>query len=197
MSSNDALKAEKSQIKRKIFLHFAKNWQENFATFQKISNSDSNNICFKEIDWFDHENIFITKNADPNNNKYELSLTDLNCLTEASVLLAADVIYDDKITLALMNTIYKLMTSSPVAKTCIIANEQRINFNTEFLTVADTAYDYFEKCLDELNEYVDTESGYRFEIEHVEMDNDSFPKYVVNYNRNNYLNIWIIRSFPL
>ena len=89
------------------------------------------------------------------------------------------------------------MTSSPVAKTCIIANEQRINFNTEFLTVADTAYDYFEKCLDELNEYVDTESGYRFEIEHVEIDNDSFPKYVVNYNRNNYLNIWIIRSFPL
>ena len=28
LSSNDALKAEKSQIKRKIFLHFAKNWQE-------------------------------------------------------------------------------------------------------------------------------------------------------------------------
>jgi predicted nicotinamide N-methyase len=171
-----------------------KNWISNKSIFDEISNKNIDCIYFKEIDWFNHENLFKSNSS---HHKFLLNEEDFDFIREASIFIAADVIYDDSITSGLMNTLYKLMTSGKhTKKICIISNEQRINFNTEYLTSTDTAYDYFKECLNDLNGYIDEENKYKFEIENVKFDDD-LPKYVINYKRNNYLYIWIIKCYPI
>jgi hypothetical protein len=132
---------------------------------------------------------------------------DVNDLKEASVILAADVVYDDLITIKFMNTVYKLLTCSSrrQSRCCIVANEKRINFSAMSLSAGDTAYDYFMSCLRDLDGYMDIELGYRFECEEIkttissgsEEDHDKLVKYIKNYRRNKFLYIWKITSFPI
>ena len=170
------------------------NWFSNKNVFDEISKKNIDFIYFKQIDWFNHENLFKTNN---DGDKYSLNQNDFEFIRDASIFIAADVIYDNSITTALMNTLYKLMTNGKrTKKVCIISNEQRINFNTEYLTCTDTAYDYFRECLNDLDGYIDEENKYKFEIEDVKFDKD-LPKYIINYNRNDYLFIWMIKCYPI
>lgn len=122
-------------------------------------------------------------------------------LREANVILAADVVYDDLITIKFMNTVYKLLTCKSAAnvgeRCCIVANEKRINFSATSLSAVDTAYDYFMTCLAELNEFEDVEAGYRFRAEEIRVDDNELVKYVKSYMRNKYLYIWKITSIPI
>jgi predicted nicotinamide N-methyase len=170
------------------------NWNINKKTFEEISNRNITDIFFKEINWFNYKNFLNEKNS--NCDSLQLNKEDLARIKEARVYIAADVVYDNNITHAFMNTLYKLMTyGRKESKVCFIANEQRINFNTEDFKITRTAYDFFKKCLDDLNDYVDEISGYRFETQCVK--DLKIPKYFINYNRNDYLYIWMIKCFPI
>lgn len=116
-----------------------------------------------------------------------------------SVILAADVIYDDLITIKFMNTVYKLLTygDDRRERICLVANEKRINFSTMSLREGDTAYDYFMTCLRDLNDFEDTDAGYRFKVEEIVIDQDKLVKYVKSYNRNKFLYMWKITSIPI
>ena len=132
-------------------------------------------------------------------NKNELT-ADLNELQEASIFIAADVIYDNTITLYFMNTLYKLMTNfssdtSHKTKICYISNEQRVNFNSENLTATDTAFDFFRDCMNELDSYYDEELKVKFKTCLIEeCSHDILPQHVCNYKRSKHLTIWKIES---
>lgn len=126
----------------------------------------------------------------------------MNELKQATLILASDVVYDDTLTINFMNTVYKLLTnvdreSQRVERCCLVANERRINFSADRLEAGDTAYDYFIKCLDELNDFVDTDTGYRFKTEQIKIEDSQLIKYIKSYNRNEFLYIWKINSIPI
>lgn len=127
-------------------------------------------------------------------------MNDFDKLQEASIFLAADVIYDNTITVYFMNTLYKLMTNfSPDTihkkKICYISNEQRVNFNSSNLAATDTAFDFFRDSLNELDDYYDEKLKVKFKTCLLdESSYDLLPKHVHNYKRSKYLTIWKIES---
>lgn len=126
------------------------------------------------------------------------SKEDLVELSQASVILAADVIYDDILTIKFMNAVYKLLTyGERMERCCVVANEKRINFSTLTLSSSDTAYDYFMTCLNDLDGFIDSDVGYRFKVDEIKVDHDDLVKYVKSYNRNKFLYIWKITSIPI
>ncbi len=162
-----------------------------------LNQNERRNILFRALDWSEYEELFRAK-ATPKNvsDEYLLSQTDLELLKDASIFFAADVVYDDMITLKLMNIIYGLMVyGKKQSKACYIANEKRVNFNTQTLSSTDTAHSFFMECLNDLDEYEDHDTGYRFKIEQLNCDN--LPFYILNYKRNNYLSIWKIECNPI
>lgn len=173
------------------------NWNLNKENFQDLIEKNNNKIHFKSIDWSEYEAFLEETNIDESDSK--LRKTDLENLKLATVFLASDVIYDDKTTLNFLNSIYKLITFGiKQPKICLIANEKRINFSAETFSCTDPAFDFFFKCMNDLNEYEDTELGYRFFVEKVETnDSDKLVKYFLNYKRNKFLNIWKIKCLPI
>lgn len=168
------------------------NWLTNRSTLNE-------NIKFKVLDWSRHESLFDLELNE--NDCYRLDEDDLEKLrNEADVFTAADVVYDDLITIKFMNVVYKLLTVSGAAgprrpKVCFIANEKRINFSVDSLSAGDTAYDYFQTCLADLNDYEDIEAGYRFKVDRVNCE--QMPQFIKNYQRTKYLFIWRINSIPI
>ena len=83
--------------------------------------------------------------------------------TEVSLLLAADIIYDDILTYSIVQTLHGLiiqqydraklmeMQKTKNILTCLFSIERRINFTVANLKVSAPAYDYFIECLNELN----------------------------------------------
>lgn len=138
-----------------------------------------------------------------NSKNIELSLTleDLREIkSNVRVFLAADVVYDNSLTLHFMNALYTLMTDFDVGpdtldkKICYISNEKRINFSMDEMEPADTAFKFFQECLSDLDKYVDAEKNVMFEVSRVEVD-DLMPQYIHSYRRNKYLTIWKVESF--
>ena len=159
----------------------------------ELNTAHNENILFKHVDWSDHESFF----KEPVNiGEYSLNKHDLALLEQASVFFAADVVYDNLITLNFMNTVYAFMVyGQKQAKVCYVANETRINFTTHTLSSTDTAYAFFMECLRDLDEYIDEEHGYKFSTGKCECD--QVPFYVRNYKRNAYLSIWKIECTPI
>ncbi len=120
-------------------------------------------------------------------------------LKKTTVLLAADVVYDHIITFYFMNVLYKLLTEfhETSKKTCYISNEKRINFNADEMSVSDTAHDYFQECLNDLDDYVDEELQVRFKVTRIACDLEDLPQYICSYKRNKFLSIWKIESFKI
>jgi predicted nicotinamide N-methyase len=173
---------------------FVKQAQANWVLNEQCLAEQSGNIFFKQIDWSNHESLF---NLPTNgNNEFSLNENDIQNIKSATVFIAADVVYDNTITVKLMNIIYGLMVNGvKQRKVCYLANERRINFSTESYQVADTASDFFIECLKELDQYVDTNAGFKFKTEKIECD--SIKNYITNYKRNKYLYLWKIECEPV
>ena len=172
--------------------HIVQQAEKNFhinRDFLKEMSSKEPQIKFKQLDW----SMFKELDA------IDFDSADPDALNKISVYLAADVVYDNLITIYFMNCLYSLMThfgnnnDRNAVKTCFVSNEQRVNFSCELLKSGDTAFSYFRKCLDELDNYIDEEKQVGFRVCQVECDD--LPHYVCNYKRNKYLSIWKIESF--
>ena len=176
-----------------------KNYESNKLELESIANDfdmpnedlNGDKISFKHLDWSRYEEFnFENARKEDKISKYELSQNDLIDLKKAQVFLAADVVYDIDLTANLLNMLVKLMKSGEnQPKEAYIALEKRINFDTETLSVSSSAFSFFETSMNELNEY--EEDNIRFETQ---IYSGHFPQYFLNYNRNNYLFIWKIKS---
>lgn len=128
---------------------------------------------------------------------FDFTENDLNIIKNANVFIAADVVYDDLITIKLMNTLYKLLTlgDTKTRKCCFISGEKRINFNINNLDETDCAYNYFKQCLLELDDYFDSLAGVQFKV--TQLDCSQMPQFVLNYERNSFLYIWKLEMIPI
>jgi len=147
-----------------------------------------NNICFNSLIWTHYDD-------DDNNQNFRSD--SFNLVKNADVYIAADVIYDDIITLKFMNTLYKILTegNEKKIKCCFIAGEKRINFNTQNLNLVDCAYNYFKESLLDLDDYIDLKIGVKFKVK--QLDCTEMPQFVTNYERNAHLYIWKLEMFPM
>ncbi|XP_059271334.1 methyltransferase-like protein 22 isoform X2 [Mustela nigripes] len=94
--------------------------------------------------------------------------------SHTTILLAAEVFYDDDLTDALFRTLSRLVHKLENACTAILSVEKRLNFTLRHLDVTCEAYDHFRSWLQRLERLAD--GRLRFAVEPVEA---SFPQLLV------------------
>ncbi|XP_036166291.1 methyltransferase-like protein 22 isoform X2 [Myotis myotis] len=107
-----------------------------------------------------------------------------------TILLAAEVFYDDDLTDALFKTLFRLAHRLKNACTAILSVEKRLNFTLSHLDVTCEAYDHFRACLRQLEQLQDGQL--RFAVEPVEA---AFPQRL-EYERIRQLELWKIFVEP-
>ncbi|KAF4524439.1 hypothetical protein B566_EDAN013457 [Ephemera danica] len=113
------------------------------------------------------------------NDEWSSELNDVASRT--SIVLAADVIYDDILTEAFVKTLKRLL-STPPSKTVYMALEKRYVFTlADFDSVA-PCFEHFLRCIDK--------PDFPWKLESISCD---FPQYF-NYQRTNELAMWKIVS---
>ncbi|KAJ9575930.1 hypothetical protein L9F63_007242 [Diploptera punctata] len=107
-------------------------------------------------------------------------------LTNVTVILVADVIYDNDVTEAFVNTLQRILNTPP-AKTVYIALEKRYVFTIADLDSVAPCYEFFLQCL---NTARAKPPGSLWQMEQIPID---FPQYF-NYERVKELVLWRISS---
>lgn len=103
-----------------------------------------------------------------------------------SVIMAADVCYDDEATEALFQTLSRLCSRFGRLCSIFISIEKRLNFSLRHLDVACEAYDHFRRCLSQL-----AEQG-PFSVRRLDTD---FPQ-ALQYERVQQLELWEVTADP-
>ncbi|BFZ02948.1 hypothetical protein BsWGS_05987 [Bradybaena similaris] len=102
-------------------------------------------MCFKILDW---TKCWASLDSVPES-KYALTHADLKLVEEATVILAAEAIYDDELTDGLFTTIYNLLMKPP-SKTVVLTVERRVIFSVDNKDVCSPAYEHFLENLQDL-----------------------------------------------
>lgn len=112
----------------------------------------------------------------------------LSEIKQASIIIAADVIYDDDLTAAFVSTVQKILNTQP-PKTLYMVLEKRYVFTIEHMDSVAPCYETFLTLLDK----VKTENAHStWNIEQLHLE---FPKYFT-YDRVKDLVLWKISSTP-
>ncbi|XP_021298673.1 methyltransferase-like protein 22 [Herrania umbratica] len=124
--------------------------------------------------------------------RYSWSLSELEEVQKASLLLAADVIYSDDLTDALFGILDRLMSQGS-KKVLYLALEKRYNFSLEDLDVVANGYSHFRCYLREDDECEGLENrslpcfmGRRINVAEI-------PQYVGEYERGKDVELWQVR----
>ncbi|XP_039100273.1 methyltransferase-like protein 22 isoform X1 [Hyaena hyaena] len=143
-------------------------------------------IKVKELDWLQDD--LCTDPEVP----FSWSQEDISDLySHTTILLAAEVFYDDDLTDALFTTLSRLAHKLKNACTAILSVEKRLNFTLRHLEVTCEAYEHFRSWLQRLER---REAGrLRFTVEPVEA---SFPQ-LLAYERTRQLELWRICVEPV
>ncbi|XP_061181709.1 methyltransferase-like protein 22 [Saccostrea echinata] len=139
-------------------------------------------VC--QLDW-------MSENLVTDCGKYTITEEDVSLLNTAQIFIAGDVVYDNELTLAFLNTVYRLL-SNPPSKSLYISMEKRLIFTLEDKDVVAPAYDYFCECLEALIETT-SETGAQFHHQEIPV---TFPQ-CFTYNRTKELIMCkIYTTFP-
>ncbi|KAI8820821.1 uncharacterized protein EV422DRAFT_506543 [Fimicolochytrium jonesii] len=121
----------------------------------------------------------------------EISDFQQNC----TIILAADLIYDDAVTFAFLQRLPALLHPCPTAeskhpksKQLLLALEKRVVFSLRDQNVAAPARDYLLATLDAMNADRE-ERGLSDVVRYEEIDVDAIPQWF-EYRRNEYLEMW-------
>uniref|UniRef100_A0A8C5RLX9 Methyltransferase 22, Kin17 lysine n=1 Tax=Laticauda laticaudata TaxID=8630 RepID=A0A8C5RLX9_LATLA len=157
--------------------------ERNVALNKHITDPTGSEIRVKKLDW--QQDGFCT---DPEDcfSWSEKEITELHDLT--TVILAADVFYDDDLTDAFFKTLSRITSNLKNSCTVYFSMEKRFNFTLRQMDVVCEAYSHFRSTLDEL---LKTSNGeMRYSIQPVEL---SFPQRIV-YERVPQLELWKLRA---
>uniref|UniRef100_A0A8C3R7T4 Methyltransferase like 22 n=1 Tax=Cyanoderma ruficeps TaxID=181631 RepID=A0A8C3R7T4_9PASS len=116
----------------------------------------------------------------------EEEIADL--LDHCSVIMAADVFYDDDLTDALFRTLYRITHNLRSSCTVYLALEKRLNFTLRHMDVTCEAYSHFRNTLNDLENLQDGKMKYT--VEPVKLD---FCQFLV-YERIEQLELWKIMA---
>lgn len=141
----------------------------------------SGEVVVRHLDWLQTE---LRTDAE-----LEFSWTEedlLNMYGSTTVVMAADVCYDDESTEALFRTLSRLCSRFGRLCSIFISIEKRLNFSLRHLDVACEAYDHFRRCLSQL-----AEQG-PFSVRRLDTH---FPQ-ALQYERVQQLELWEVTAEP-
>uniref|UniRef100_A0A0B8RQ56 Methyltransferase-like protein 22-like n=1 Tax=Philothamnus irregularis TaxID=1899461 RepID=A0A0B8RQ56_9SAUR len=157
--------------------------ERNVALNKHIAEPTGSEIRVKKLDW--QQDDFCT---DPEDcfSWSQKEIAELHDLT--TVILAADVFYDDDLTDSLFKTLSRITHSLRNSCTVYFSMEKRFNFTLRQMDVVCEAYNHFRSTLEELLKTSDGEM--RYHVQPVEL---SFPQHIV-YERVPQLELWKLRA---
>uniref|UniRef100_A0AC11DTD1 Methyltransferase 22, Kin17 lysine n=1 Tax=Ovis aries TaxID=9940 RepID=A0AC11DTD1_SHEEP len=160
--------------------------QRNIALNSHLLASGGGVVKVKELDWLRDD--LCTDPEVP----FSWSKEDISHLySHTTILLAAEVFYDDDLTDAVFKTLSRLAHKLKNACTAILSVEKRLNFTLRHLDVTCEAYDHFRAWLQRLEGLAG--GRLRFAVEPVDA---TFPQLLV-YERIQQLELWKIFVEPV
>ncbi|XP_029803555.1 methyltransferase-like protein 22 [Suricata suricatta] len=160
--------------------------QRNIALNSHLTAAGGGVVKVKELDWLRDD--LCTDPEVP----FSWSQEDVSDLySHTTILLAAEVFYDDDLTDALFTTLSRLAHKLKNACTAILSVEKRLNFTLRHLDVTCEAYEHFRSWLRRLERRAD--GRLRFAVERLEA---SFPQ-LLAYERTRQLELWGISVEPV
>ncbi|MEE6498476.1 hypothetical protein FKM82_003116 [Ascaphus truei] len=107
-----------------------------------------------------------------------------------TVILAADVVYDDDFTDALFKTLYRITHTLRNPCTIYFSIERRLNFTLRHMDITCDAYNHFRCCLNDFENIRDGKMKLTAEV-----IKPAFPQFF-SYERINQLELWKIIAEP-
>ncbi|KAJ8251118.1 hypothetical protein GJAV_G00217480 [Gymnothorax javanicus] len=160
--------------------------QRNVTLNSHLLGTATDKVRVRELDW-----LADTLNTETESefSWTEEEVADLHDNT--TLLIAADVCYDEELTNALFQTIYRLMSHCRCVNTLYLSIEKRLNFTLRHMDVTCEAYDHFCRCLNDLGSITDGKT--RFTVEQV------IPRFqqFFYYERIEQLELWKVMASPL
>ncbi|XP_021567810.1 methyltransferase-like protein 22 [Carlito syrichta] len=160
--------------------------QQNVTLNSHLAATEGGVIKVKELDWLKDD---LCTDPEVPFSWSEEEIAEL--CDHTTMLLAAEVFYDDDLTDALFRTLSRLAHRLKNACTAILSVEKRLNFTLRHLDVTCEAYDHFRSCLRALERL--REGRLRFTVEPVEA---AFPQ-LLAYERIPQLELWKIIAEPV
>ncbi|ESW22652.1 hypothetical protein PHAVU_005G170700 [Phaseolus vulgaris] len=176
----------------------AKNVQLNFGLLNYQAK-----IHVRELDWFNRwppkakieEAPCAQKGASQSlyaSPSYSWTSGEIEEVENASLLLAADVIYSDELTDAFFSTLERLMSRGST-KVLYMALEKRYNFSMSDLDVVANGYSHFRSYVRDEDEIESLESVSISNFVGKRIDISQVPQYVGEYDRGRDVEIWQIK----
>ncbi|NXD16608.1 MET22 protein, partial [Nothocercus nigrocapillus] len=132
--------------------------ERNVALNKHLTEQGSNEIKVKELDWMQDD--FCTDPQAP----YRWSEAEIADLHDhCTVMMAADVFYDDDLTDALFRTLYRITHNLKNSCTVYLSIEKRLNFTLRHMDVTCEAYNHFRNTLNDLENLQDGKMKYTVE----------------------------------
>ncbi|XP_032053602.1 methyltransferase-like protein 22 [Aythya fuligula] len=155
--------------------------EQNVALNKHLMEPGGGEIKVKELDWLKDE--FCT---DPEAlfSWSEEEIADLH--DHCTVIMAADVFYDDDLTDALFRTLYRITHNLKKSCTVFLAIEKRLNFTLRHMDITCEAYSHFRNTLNDLENLQDGKMKYI--VEPIKPDFCQF----LSYERIEQLELWKI-----
>nr|XP_044602496.1 methyltransferase-like protein 22 isoform X8 [Equus asinus] len=143
--------------------------QRNIALNSHLTAAGGGVVKVKELDWLKDD--LCTDPKVP----FSWSEEDVSDLySHTTILLAAEVFYDDDLTDALFKTLFRLTRKLKNACIAILSVEKRLNFTLRDLDVTCEAYDHFRSALRRLEKLADGRR--RFVVEPVDASFPTVPR---------------------
>ncbi|XP_045805945.1 methyltransferase-like protein 22 [Trifolium pratense] len=155
--------------------------------------NNSATIYVRELDWFDSWPPNARVEEAPCTQRYSWTFKEIEDVENASLLLAADVIYSDDLTDAFFSTLERLM-SRDSTKVLYMALEKRYNFSFSDLDVVANGYSHFRSYLmdeDAIESFEPAASMPKFAGKQIDIS--QIPQYVKEYERTHDVEIWQIK----
>lgn len=152
--------------------------QDNIIMNSHLFKYGSGVVLVRELDWLKHEIC-----TAPGEGAFCWTKEDKEVLKEVSVILAADVIYDDSLTDAFIETVLRFLEATTQV-VLFLAIEKRVNFTLKDLAVTSPAYNHFRRRIEKLENMEQRLKARKL--------NTDFPKYL-HYERVKELELWEIK----
>ncbi|NWU59309.1 MET22 protein, partial [Dromas ardeola] len=144
--------------------------EQNVALNRHLMEPGRGDVKVKELDWLKGE--FCTDPEAPYSWSEE-EIADLH--DHCTVIMAADVFYDDDLTDALFRMLYRITHSLRHSCTVYLALEKRLNFTLRHMDVTCEAYSHFRNTLNDLENLQDRKMKYT--VEPIKLDFCQFLVY--------------------
>ncbi|XP_053706744.1 methyltransferase-like protein 22 [Synchiropus splendidus] len=157
--------------------------QKNMSLNKHLTETTGGEVKVRQLDWLQYD---LCTDPDVEFTWTEEEVADL--YDNTTVIIAADICYEDDLTDAFFRTVYRLCSNFRHDCTVYISIEKRLNFTIRHMDVSCEAYDHFRRCLDQLQALTDGQC--RYSVQQIPSD---FPQFL-QYERIEQLELWKVTA---